>query len=210
MQHGNNAIQVGLTSFSITRYTTGPASDLSLDSFFPQSFGASTMSLSMYQISIPVFTRVLGNLSAILNKAAAHAEAKKIDPSVFINSRLAPDMFPLARQVQIAADAVKGCGARLAGVDIPSFADTETTFPELQERIAKTVAFLKTLAAEQIDGSESRTVTIKLRGSDVQFLGLPYLTDFVLPNLFFHVTTSYAILRHNGVELGKGDYLGLA
>jgi len=166
------------------------------------------MSISMYQITIPVFTRVLGNLSAILTKAVAHAETKKIDPSVFINSRLAADMLPFSRQVQIATDAVKGCAARLAGVDIPSFADTEASFSELQERIAKTLAFLKTLSEEQIDGSESRTVTIQLRGKDVQFAGLPYLTSFVLPNLFFHVTTAYAILRHNGVELGKADYLG--
>ncbi|MDR3482993.1 MAG: DUF1993 domain-containing protein [Burkholderiaceae bacterium] len=168
------------------------------------------MSLSMYQISIPVFARALNNLAAILNKAVAHAEAKKIDPSVLINYRLAPDMFPLSRQVQIASDAAKGCAARLAGVEVPSFADTETTFPELQERIAKTLAFLNTVNAAQIDGSESRTVTIQLRGKDVQFLGLAYLTSFVLPNLYFHVTTAYAILRHNGVELGKADYLGAA
>jgi len=168
------------------------------------------MSLSMYQISIPVFARALNNLAAILNKAVAHAEAKKIDPSVLINYRLAPDMLPLSRQVQIASDAAKGCAARLAGVEVPSFADTETTFPELQERIAKTLAFLNTVNAAQIDGSESRTVTIQLRGKDVQFLGLAYLTSFVLPNLYFHVTTAYAILRHNGVELGKADYLGAA
>jgi hypothetical protein len=162
----------------------------------------------MHQISIPVFARALNNLAAILNKAAAHAEARKIDPSVLINYRLAPDMLPLSRQVQIASDTAKGCAARLAGVDVPSFADTETTFPELQERIDKTLAFLNTLTAEQIDGSESRTVTIQLRGKDVQFVGLAYLTSFVLPNLYFHVTTAYAILRHNGVELGKADYLG--
>ena len=166
------------------------------------------MSLSMHQISIPVFARALNNLAAILNKAAAHAEARKIDPSVLINYRLAPDMLPLSRQVQIASDTAKGCAARLAGVDVPSFADTETTFPELQERIDKTLAFLNTLTAEQIDGSESRTVTIQLRGKDVQFVGLAYLTSFVLPNLYFHVTTAYAILRNNGVELGKADYLG--
>ena len=166
------------------------------------------MSLSMHQISIPVFARALNNLAAILNKAATHVEARKIDPSVLINYRLAPDMLPLSRQVQIASDTAKGCAARLAGVDVPSFADTETTFPELQERIDKTLAFLNTLTAEQIDGSESRTVTIQLRGKDVQFVGLAYLTSFVLPNLYFHVTTAYAILRHNGVELGKADYLG--
>jgi hypothetical protein len=166
------------------------------------------MAISMYQISIPVFTRMLNNLSAILDKAAAHAETKKIEPSVFINSRLAPDMFPLARQVQIATDAVKGCAARLAGIDIPSFADTETTFSELKERIAKTQAFLNSVTANQLEGSETRKVSIKVRGNDVEFLGLPYLTGFVLPNLFFHITTTYAILRHNGVEIGKMDYLG--
>lgn len=166
------------------------------------------MAISMYQISIPAFTRALGNLSAILVKAAAHAEAKKIDPSVFINSRLAPDMFPLARQIQVATDAVKGCAARLAGIEIPSYADTESTFPELQARIAKTLDFIKSVSATQIEGSEGRTVTLKLRGNDVQFLGLPYLLEFVLPNLYFHVTTAYVILRHNGVEIGKMDYLG--
>ena len=166
------------------------------------------MAISMYQISIPVFTRVLNNLSAILNKTAAHAEAKKIDPSVFINSRLAPDMFPLARQIQIATDAVKGCAARLAGIEIPSFPDTETSFPELQERIAKTVAFLNSVTEAQLEGSDSKTVTLKVRGNDVELKGLAYLNGFVLPNLYFHVTTAYAILRHNGVELGKGDYLG--
>ena len=166
------------------------------------------MALSMYQISIPVFTRALNNLSAILNKGAAHAEARKIDPSVFINSRLAPDMFPLSRQVQIATDAVKGCAARLAGLDIPSFADTEASFPELQERIAKTQAFLNSVTEAQLEGSETKTVLLKIRGNDVEMKGLPYLNGFVLPNLFFHVTTAYAILRHNGVELGKSDYLG--
>ncbi|HEX8955423.1 MAG TPA: DUF1993 domain-containing protein [Burkholderiaceae bacterium] len=166
------------------------------------------MALSMYQITIPVFTRALNNLSAILNKGAAHAEARKIDPSVFINSRLAPDMFALARQVQIATDVVKGCAARLAQVDVPSFADTEASFPELQERIAKTLAFLNSITEAQLEGSESKTVSLKIRGNDVEMKGLPYLNGFVLPNLFFHVTTAYAILRHNGVELGKSDYLG--
>jgi hypothetical protein len=166
------------------------------------------MSLSMYQASIPVFIRILGNLSAILDKAAAHAEAKKIDPSVLVNARLAPDMFPLSRQVQIATDGVKGCAARLAGIEIPSFADTESTFPELQARIAKTVAFLQSVRADQIDGSENRTVTLKTRGKDTSFQGQAYLLTFVNPNFYFHVTTAYDILRHNGVELGKTDYLG--
>jgi len=166
------------------------------------------MTISMYQITVPVFKRTLNNLTAILNKAAAHAEARKIDPAVFISSRLAPDMLPLARQVQIATDAVKGCAARLAGVDIPSFADTEATFPELVERVAKTQAFLDGISAAQLEGSEDRTVTLQIRGNDVQFKGMAYLQGFVLPNLYFHVTTTYAILRHNGVELGKMDYLG--
>jgi hypothetical protein len=166
------------------------------------------MAISMYQITIPVFTRALNNLSAILNKGAAHAEAKKIDPSVFINARLAPDMFALARQIQIATDAVKGCGARLAGVEIPSFADTEASFPELLERIAKTQAFLNSITEAQLEGSEDRTVTLKMRGNDVEFKGMAYLQGVVLPNLYFHITTAYGILRHNGVELGKMDYLG--
>lgn len=166
------------------------------------------MALSMYQITIPVFTRVLNNLAAILNKGAAHAEAKKIDPAVFINSRLAPDMFALARQVQIATDAIKGCVARLAGVEIPSFADTEASFPELLERIAKTQAFINSITEAQLEGSDSKTVTIKVRGNDMEFKGLAYLNGFAVPNMYFHVTTAYAILRHNGVELGKADYLG--
>jgi len=166
------------------------------------------MSLSMYQASTPVFIRGLENLSAILDKAAAHAEARKIDPAVFINARLAPDMFPLSRQVQIASDGVKACAARLAGIEVPSYEDTETTFPELQARIKKTVAFLKSVNAAKIDGSEERKVTFKLRGKDVSLMGQPYLLNFVLPNFYFHLTTAYAILRHNGLEIGKMDYLG--
>ncbi|CAG7857601.1 hypothetical protein MCAMS1_02490 [biofilm metagenome] len=166
------------------------------------------MSLDMYQTSIPVFVRMLGNLSTILDKGAAHAKANNIDPSVFINARLAADMYPLSRQVQIATDMVKGCAARLAGLEVPSYEDNEATFSELQERIAKTMAFLQSFNAEQINGSEERTVTLKLRGKAICFLGQPYLLNFVLPNLYFHVTTAYAILRHNGVEIGKMDYLG--
>ncbi len=166
------------------------------------------MSLNMYEASIPVFIRILGNLSAILDKAAAHAEAKKIDQAIFINSRLAPDMFPLSRQVQIATDMVKGCAARLAGLEVPSYEDNEITFADLQARIAKTVAFLQSVSAEQINGSEGRTVTLKVRGKEVSFLGQFYLLNFVLPNFYFHVTATYAILRHNGVDLGKMDFLG--
>jgi len=166
------------------------------------------MSLSMYQASVPVFIRGLGNLSAILDKAATHAEAKKIDPSVFINARLAPDMYPLSRQVQIASDVAKGCAARLAGIEVPSYEDSETTFPELQARIAKTMAFLQSVSPSQIDGSEQRPISLKLRGKEVSFLGQPYLLSFVLPNFYFHLTTAYAILRHNGLEIGKQDFIG--
>jgi hypothetical protein len=166
------------------------------------------MSLSMYQASIPVFIRTLGNLAAILTKAAIHADAKKIDPLVFINARLTPDMFPLSRQIQIATDIVKGGAARLSGSEAPSYADTETTFPELQERIAKTIAFLKTFDAAKIDGTEDSDIQLKVGGNELNFKGQAYLLGFVLPNLYFHTTITYAILRHNGVELGKKDFLG--
>lgn len=166
------------------------------------------MSLSMYQASIPVFVRMFGNLSAILDKAAAYAEAKKIDPAVLLNARLAPDMHPLIRQVQIASDSAKGCAARLAGVDIPSYADTESSFAELQARIQKTLDFLKGFSAAQIDGSEGREVVLKFPGAELKFSGQDYLLHFVLPNFYFHLTTAYAILRHNGLAIGKMDYLG--
>lgn len=167
------------------------------------------MTLSMYQASVPVFLRAFDNLSTILDKGAAFAVAKKIDPSVLINARLAPDMFALARQVQIVSDTTKGCVARLAGIPIPSFTDTETTFPELKERIAKTAAFVKTVSAAQIDGSEGKPINMKVGPTmELSFTGQSYLLTFVLPNLFFHVTAVYAILRHNGVEVGKADYLG--
>lgn len=166
------------------------------------------MALSMYQASIPVFIRMLGNLSKILDKAAAHAEAKKIDPAVLIRDRLAPDMLPFSFQIQTATDSAKGCAARLAGIEPPSFADTESTFPELKERIEKTLAFLQTATAAQIDGSEDRTVILKMRSGEMQFKGQDYLLHFALPNFYFHVTTAYAILRHNGVDVGKADFLG--
>ena len=166
------------------------------------------MSLSMYQATVPVFTRDLQNLSAILKKAEAHAEAKKIDPTVFINARIAPDMFPLSRQIQITTDVIKGGTARLAAIPIPSYEDTEKTFPELQERIAKTIRFMESVTAAQIDGSETRTVELKVGGRELQFTGQDYLLTFVLPNIYFHTTIAYAILRHNGVDIGKKDYLG--
>ena len=166
------------------------------------------MSLSMFHASVPVFTRQLASLSAILRKAEAHAEARKIDPAVFINARLAPDMFSLSRQVQSATDSAKGCGARLAGAEVPRYEDTETTFPELQARVAKTIAFLQSLSPELIDGSEERAIVLKLRGQETKFTGQYYLLNFALPNFFFHAVTAYDILRHNGVEIGKQDFLG--
>ncbi len=166
------------------------------------------MSLSMYQASIPVFIRHLEILSQILDKGLAYAEEKKIDPSVFINARLAPDMLPLSRQIQIASDGTKGFAARISSSEIPSFPDTETTFSELQERITKTIDFLKTIKPAQVDNTEDKTVSLKIRGQERDVKGQPYLLGFVLPNLYFHVTTAYAILRHNGVPLGKMDFLG--
>jgi uncharacterized protein len=166
------------------------------------------MKLSMYQASVTVFIRQLNNLVAILDKAAAHADAKKIDPKVLLNTRLFPDMFPLVRQVQIATDTTRGGGARLAGVEVPAQEDTETTFPELVARIRKTVSYLETLKAEQFEGSEDRTISWQTRSSTKTMQGLPYLLNHILPNLYFHLTTTYNILRHSGVELGKQDFLG--
>ncbi len=166
------------------------------------------MSLDMYQASIPVFVRMLGNLSAILEKASAYAAGKKIDPAVLANARLAPDMYPLSKQIQIATDMAKGCAARLAGIDVPSYEDNETTISELQARIAKTMAFLQSVDADRIKGSEEKTVTLSLRGKEVSFVGQPYLLHFVLPNVYFHITIAYAILRHNGLDLGKMDFVG--
>lgn len=168
------------------------------------------MSLSMYQASIPVFIRMLGNLSEILKKAETYAEAKKIDPSVLVQARLAPDMFPLARQIQIATDGVKGCAARLSGTEIPSYADTESTFGELQARIQKTVDFLKTFKPAQIDGTEEKAIHLKVGKRELDFSGQVYLLHFVIPNLYFHIATAYGILRHNGLDIGKIDYLGNA
>lgn len=167
------------------------------------------MTLSMYQASVPAFSQMLAALSGVLDKAEAHATAKKIDPTVLPATRLCPDMFPLARQVQIACDFAKGTAARLAGVDNPSFADTEKTFPELRERIAKTLAFIATLTPSQIDGSEDRDITLKVGPQEMHFKGQPYLVNFALPNFYFHLTSAYAILRANGVELGKMDYMGM-
>ena len=166
------------------------------------------MSVSMYEAAVPTMIRGLENLAAILEKGAAHAEAKKIAPEVLVGSRLFPDMFPLSKQVQIASDAAKGSCARLAQVEIPSYEDNETTFAQLVERARKTIAFLKTLKPEQFEGSEKRTVTWKVRAGERSMVGQPYLFTHALPNFFFHCVTAYDILRHNGVDIGKGDFLG--
>ena len=166
------------------------------------------MSLSMYKSTVPVFIRMLNNLSAILTKATHYAETKKIDPSILVSARLAPDMFSLARQVQIATDTAKGCGARLANIEIPTFADTETTFAELHDRIAKTIHFLQSINAKQFDGCEERQVTLKLPNGEMHLPGEDYVLGFALPNFYFHVTTAYDILRHNGLDIGKKDFLG--
>ncbi|MCF8178784.1 MAG: DUF1993 domain-containing protein [Sulfuritalea sp.] len=166
------------------------------------------MTISMYEASAPRLANMLRNLDAILAKAQAHALAKKIDPSVLLGARLFPDMLPLLKQVQIAADHAKGATARLAGVDVPRFEDTEQSFEDLHTRIAKTIAFVESVPAEQINGSEERPIALKAGGQEMTFRGLPYLLGYALPNFYFHLTTAYNILRHNGVELGKRDYIG--
>lgn len=164
--------------------------------------------INVYSMSVPVILRALDNLSKILTKAEAHAAAKKIDPAVMLEARLALDMHPLRRQIQSVSDTAKGAGARLSGTENPSFPDTETTFAELQERLKKTSDFLKSLDPAAFEGAETREVVLKVPSRDIHFTGYGYLTGFVLPNLFFHMTTAYAILRHHGLELGKYDYLG--
>jgi hypothetical protein len=166
------------------------------------------MSISMYDFSIPMMTRGLANMSALLDKAAAHAAARKFDPVVLAQSRLFPDMHPLSRQVQIACDTAKGAAARLAGIEVPKHEDTETTLAELQARIAKTVDFLKSVAPAQLKDAESRAIELKFPNGSWKFTGLAYVTDFVLPNFYFHVSIVYALLRKNGIEVGKGDFLG--
>jgi len=166
------------------------------------------MGISMYQASAPRFANSLGNLSAFLDKAQAHCEAKKIDPLVLTAHRLYPDMFPLSRQVQIACDTAKGAVARLAGVEVVKHEDTEQSFADLKARIAKTLAIVKGFKPAQIDGSEDRDITLKVGPTELKFKGMQYLLGFALPNFFFHVVTAYDILRHNGVEIGKRDFIG--
>lgn len=166
------------------------------------------MTISMHQASVPRLANMLRNLDAILAKAQAHALAKKIDPKVLLAARLFPDMLPMVKQVQIATDHAKGAAARLAGVEVPKFEDTEQSFEELQARIAKTIAFVESFPAEQIDGSEERQISLKVGGQELTFKGLTYLLGFAMPNFYFHVVTAYNILRHNGIEIGKRDYIG--
>lgn len=166
------------------------------------------MTISMYQASVPRLVNALGNLSNILDKAQAHADAKKLDPAVLPGLRLFPDMLPLKSQVQIACDTAKGLVARLAGIEIPAYEDTETTLAELKARIAKTIAFIQTIPPEQIDGTEDKEIIVKRGEKETRYKGLQFLLGHAVPNIYFHVTTAYNILRHNGVEIGKRDYLG--
>jgi len=166
------------------------------------------MAISIQAAGVQRFAHMLKNLSALLDKAEAHCQARKIDPAALTSYRLFPDMPPFTRQVQIACDSAKGAAARLAGLEVPKHEDTEQTFAELKARIAKTVDFVESVSAAKIDGSEGKEVVLKLRGQDVKFSGLQYLMGFAYPNFYFHVTTAYNILRHNGVEVGKRDFIG--
>jgi hypothetical protein len=167
------------------------------------------MTVSMYQVSVPVFRQMLGALAGVLVKAEAHATAKKIAPEALLQARLYPDMFPLLRQVQVACDFAKSVSARIAGVEVPAFEDKETSFVDLLARIDKTLAFLASLEAAQIDGSEERRIVTQAgTPKEKIFSGQSYLLNYGLPHFFFHTTTAYDILRHNGVEVGKKDYIG--
>jgi len=166
------------------------------------------MSFGMYQASVPAFVKMLNNLSAILDKAEAYATDRNIAPEVLLNWRLAPDMFSLTRQIQIASDLAKGTAARLAGREVPSYPDEEKTFADLKARIAKTVKFIESLAPMDIDGSEGRDIALTVGGQELRFIGEPYLVHFALPNFYFHTTTAYDILRRCGVEIGKRDFIG--
>jgi uncharacterized protein len=166
------------------------------------------MSITMYQTCVPVLVRTLTNLSGVLAKGAAHATERNIAPEVLLNTRITPDMFPLIRQVQIATDMAKGAGFRLAGEEAPKMEDNETSFEELQARIATVIGMLNAFKPEQIDGSETRDIVLKMRSGEQHFKGQDYLLGFVLPNVYFHVTTAYAILRGVGVVLGKSDFIG--
>ncbi len=165
------------------------------------------MSLSMYAATVPPYRSMLKNLSAVIAKAQAHCEARKIDPAAFLSARLYPDMLPFTSQVQIACDNIKGAAGRLSGVEMPKFEDDEKTFPELQARIDKTIAFIDTLTEAQFAGAAERDIVLQLRDRKVEFKGADYLLLWANPNVYFHITTAYALLRHGGVEIGKRDYL---
>ena len=167
------------------------------------------MALSMYSASAPVFLRLLGNMQTWLDKAAAHAEVRKFDPNNFLAMRFAPDMLPLNRQVQIASDTAKGCMARLAGVEMPKWEDNEVTLAELRARLQKTIDYVKSFTPAQIDGSDGREIVVPRRTSEpLKFDGETFLKHYAMPNFYFHTTTTYALLRHGGVEIGKADFLG--
>ncbi len=164
--------------------------------------------INMYAASVPVVLNGLNNLKKILTKAEAWATEKGVKEEAVLNARLALDMLPFAKQIQLVSDTAKGVAARLGGVDVPSYADTEGTFAELHERLQKTIDFVKSVDAKGFEGSESRQIVMKFPNRTIEFTGLAYLTGFAIPNFFFHVTTAYAILRHSGVPLGKPDFLG--
>jgi hypothetical protein len=166
------------------------------------------MTLSMYHASAPRFANLLNNVSGLLDKAQAHCDAKKIDPLALTSFRLFPDMFPLSRQIQIATDTAKGAMARLAGIEIPKYEDTEQTLADLKARIAKTVAFVVSVPPAKVEGTEGKDIAMKIAGKDTTLKGAQYLFGHAYPNFYFHCTTAYNILRHNGVELGKRDFLG--
>jgi len=166
------------------------------------------MTISMYQASAPRFANMLRNLAALIEKADAHCAAKKIDPAAITAFRLYPDMFPFTRQVQIACDSAKGAVARLAGVEIPKHDDVEQTFAELKSRIAKTLDFVESVPAAKIEGSEEKEIVLAMRSGERRFKGMQYLLGHAYPNFYFHITTAYNILRHNGVEIGKADFIG--
>ena len=165
------------------------------------------MPISMHSSSVPVFVRNLGNVLAWLDKAQAHAEARKFDTVNYLSMKLAPDMLPFVKQIQIASDGAKGCVARLAGVEIPKWEDTEATLDDLRARIRRTIDFVQGFAPAQIDGSEGREIVLQLRAGEVRFDGQRFLEHWALPNFYFHVMTTYLLLRQAGVELGKTDYL---
>ena len=166
------------------------------------------MTISMYQASVPRFVNILGNLSNILDKTQAHIDAKKLSDASLTAFRLFPDMLPMTTQVQVACDTAKGVVARLAGVDIPAFEDNEQTIAELKARVAKTIAFIETITPAQIDGTEDKDIVTKRGEKEAHYKGMQFLLGHAIPNFYFHITTAYAILRHNGVEIGKRDFLG--